>query len=202
MTNLLNPLPEERRLLVLTPTGRDGPMTIELLRANGVHAFLCDDLAVARERNRGGRRRRARGRRSAGRRSLRRAGPRPGAAAGVVGSAGRRADQSGRRFGIGRACRPDARQRHAARAAGAGRGAGQRDPDGDPRAGPAVSDSRAFAASRTSGGIAERSRPPQRRVSGDARARAAQSAGADQQRHPGAPARCRPPIRWPPGCAR
>ena len=35
----------ERRVLILAPTGRDSPLTRELLAENGIRAFVCQDLA-------------------------------------------------------------------------------------------------------------------------------------------------------------
>jgi signal transduction histidine kinase len=36
---------DEQRVLVLTPTGRDGPITVDLLRGAGIHAAVCGTLA-------------------------------------------------------------------------------------------------------------------------------------------------------------
>ena len=35
----------ERRVLILAPTGRDAPMTREVLGEGGIRAYVCADLA-------------------------------------------------------------------------------------------------------------------------------------------------------------
>ena len=44
MTTLLRPSAEERRVLILTPTGRDGSMAVDLLREVGINGVTCGDL--------------------------------------------------------------------------------------------------------------------------------------------------------------
>src|SRR5262245_56726713 len=36
---------DERRVLILAPTGRDGPITVELLRGAGINGLACANLA-------------------------------------------------------------------------------------------------------------------------------------------------------------
>src|SRR5262245_30714072 len=36
---------DERRVLILAPTGRDGPITVELLRSAGIHGVACGSVA-------------------------------------------------------------------------------------------------------------------------------------------------------------
>ena len=44
MTDALQRL-AERRVLILTPTGRDAPLTRDILAETGIRSVACDDLA-------------------------------------------------------------------------------------------------------------------------------------------------------------